>query len=78
MSMFKGFVGEAAGSLAQKILLDKSIYRELNNVTIPTPDGTTQINHDTVSCFGIFMIETKNMSGWIFSDEKSADWTQSL
>lgn len=78
MSVFKGFVGEAVGSLAHKILLDKSIYRELNNVTIPTPDGTTQIDHVIVSRFGIFVIETKNLSGWIFGDEKSAEWTQSL
>lgn len=78
MSMFKGFIGEAMGSLAHKMLLDKSIYRELNNVTIPTPDGTTQIDHVIVSRYGIFVIEAKNMSGWIFGDEKSAQWTQSF
>jgi hypothetical protein len=78
MSMFKGFVGEAFGSLAHKIMLDKTIYRELNNVTIPTPDGTTQIDHVIVSKFGILVVEAKNMSGWIFGNEKSAEWTQSF
>ena len=78
MSMFKGFIGEAIGSLAHKMLLDKSIYREMNNVTIPIPDGTTQIDHVIVSRYGIFVIEAKNMNGWIFGDEKSAQWTQSL
>lgn len=78
MSVFKGFIGEAMGSLAHKMLLDKSIYRELNNVTIPTPDGTTQIDHVIVSRYGIFVIEAKNMNGWIFGDEKSAQWTQSF
>lgn len=78
MSIFKGFIGEAMGSLAHKMLLDKSIYRELNNVTIPTPDGTTQIDHVIVSRYGIFVIEAKNMNGWIFGDEKSAQWTQSF
>jgi hypothetical protein len=34
--MFKGFIGETLGSIAHKIMLDKGIYRELNNVTIPT------------------------------------------
>ncbi|MHB1678678.1 MAG: nuclease-related domain-containing protein [Sulfuriferula sp.] len=77
-AMFKGFIGEAMGSLAHKILLDKNIYRELNNVTIPTPDGTTQIDHVIVSRYGIFVIEAKNMSGWIFGNDKSAEWTQSL
>jgi len=78
MSMFKGFVGEAFGSLAHKIMLDKSIYHELNNVTIPTPDGTTQIDHVIVSRYGIFVVEAKNMSGWIFGNEKTAEWTQSF
>ena len=78
MSMFKGFVGETLGSVAHKILLDKNIYRELNNVTIQTAAGTTQIDHIIVSRYGIFVIEAKNMNGWIFGDEKSAQWTQSL
>lgn len=78
ISLFKGFVGEAMGSLAHKIWLDSDIYRELNNVTIPTPNGTTQIDHVIVSRFGIFVIEAKNMNGWIFGDEKSAEWTQSF
>ncbi len=59
MTIFKGFVGEALGSLAHKLLLDKSIYHELNNVTIPTQDGTTQIDHVIVSRYGIFVIEAK-------------------
>jgi len=78
MSMLKGFVGETMGSFAHKLMLDKGIYRELNNVTIPTPDNTTQIDHVIVSRYGIFVIEAKNMNGWIFGDEKSAQWTQSF
>lgn len=78
LSIFKGFVGEALGSIAHKITLDGKIYRELNNVTIPTPNGTTQIDHVLVSRFGIFVIEAKNMNGWIFGNEKSAEWTQSF
>jgi len=78
ISTLKGIVGETMGSLAHKLFLDSTIYRELNNVTIPTPDGTTQIDHIIVSRFGIFVIEAKNMNGWIFGDEKSAQWTQSF
>ena len=78
LSIFKGFIGETMGSLAHKLMLDSVIYRELNNVTIPTGDGTTQIDHVIVSRYGIFVIEAKNMNGWIFGDEKSAEWTQSL
>jgi restriction system protein len=48
----------------------------LNNVTLPTADGTTQIDHVLVSRYGIFVIETKNYSGWIFGDARSEHWTQ--
>lgn len=78
ISIFKGIVGEAFGSLSHKFMLDKSIYHELNDVTIPTADGTTQIDHVIVSRYGIFVVEAKNMSGWIFGSEKSAEWTQSF
>ena len=78
LSMVKGFLGETMGSLAHKMMLDKGIYRELNNVTISASNGTTQIDHVIVSKFGIFVIEAKNMNGWIFGSEKSAEWTQSL
>ena len=48
----------------------------LNNVTLPTTDGTTQIDHILVSRYGIYVIETKDYSGWIFGDLKSPQWTQ--
>lgn len=50
----------------------------LNHLTIPTPDGTTQIDHVLISRFGIFVIETKDYSGWIFGDSKARYWTQVL
>ena len=51
-------------------------YHLLNNLTIPFKDETTQIDHVLVSTKGIFVIETKNYSGWIFGDEKSKQWMQ--
>jgi hypothetical protein len=51
-------------------------YHLLNNLTIPFQDGTTQIDHILVSAKGVFVIETKNYSGWIFGDEKSNQWMQ--
>ncbi|MEJ2001268.1 MAG: nuclease-related domain-containing protein, partial [Maritimibacter sp.] len=39
---------------------------------------TTQIDHVVVSQFGIFVIETKNMKGWIFGGSDQARWTQVL
>jgi len=75
---FKGWVGEMQGTLAAKIRLDSEVYRSTNNVTISTTNGTTQIDHVIVSKYGIFVIETKNIKGWIYGDENQAQWTQVL
>jgi restriction system protein len=48
----------------------------LNNVTFILPNGTTQIDHVLVASTGIFVIETKHYTGWIFGGEKQAEWTQ--
>jgi len=53
-------------------------FHLLNNVTIPFQDGTTQIDHILISTKGVFVIETKHYSGWIFGNEKSEQWTQVL
>lgn len=77
-SLIKGWIGETVGAISQKLLLDPKIYFPLNNITLQTANGTTQIDHIIVSKYGIFVIEAKNMAGWIFGDAKSAQWTQSL
>ena len=64
-SFLKGFSGELQSTLAKKVFLDSNVYEDINNVTLPTSNGTTQIDHIIVSRFGIFVVETKNMSGWI-------------
>ena len=69
VSSFKGWVGELQGSLAAKMRLDSEIYHSINNVTIPTAKGTTQIDHVIVSKYGIFVAEAKNIKGWIYGDE---------
>ncbi|MBX8575634.1 nuclease-related domain-containing protein [Pseudomonas cichorii] len=74
----KGHIGELLVRFAAHRHLDKKIYRRLHNVTLNTPDGTTQIDHVFLSVYGIFVLETKNMSGWIFGSEKQALWTQKL
>ncbi len=50
----------------------------LNNVTLPTADGTTQIDHVLVADTGIFVIETKHYSGWIFGNPSDSQWTQTI
>lgn len=75
---WRGWIGEKTTSLGMWLFLDKQIYRRVHSVIVPGNDGTTQIDHVCVSSFGIFVIETKNMSGWIFGSESDRHWTQSF
>jgi restriction system protein len=56
--------------------LNRREYRALHDLTLPTLDGTTQIDHVIVSQCGVFVIETKDLTGWIFGNERSRRWTQ--
>ena len=54
-------------------------YLTLNDLYLPLPDGTTtQIDHVIVSRYGVFVVETKTYSGWIFASVDSRYWTQIL
>ena len=77
-SFMKGVLGELFVNLAAKLFLDKEKYHLFKNVTLPTEDGTTQIDHVIVSRYGIFVIETKNMKGWIFGSAQQKTWTQKI
>jgi restriction system protein len=77
-STFRGWIGERAASLGMRMFLNNNIYRSIHDIILPTGNGTTQIDHIVVSRFGIFVIETKNMSGWIFGRETDTHWTQVL
>lgn len=47
----------------------------MTNLYIPTEDGTTEIDVVYIAPSGIYVIESKNYSGWIFGDEKARNWT---
>ena len=74
----KGMFGEFLVNRAAKLFLDKRIYTLFKNVTLPTEDGSTQIDHVIVSRYGVFVIETKNMKGWIFGGPQQKTWTQKI
>ncbi len=77
-SWFKGVMGEFIVNLSAKLFLDKEQYHLIKNVTLSTEDGSTQIDHIIVSMFGIFVVETKNMKGWIFGSSNQKMWTQKI
>ncbi|OFN76241.1 nuclease-related domain-containing protein [Neisseria sp. HMSC064E01] len=72
----KGRIGERAVRSVIGKDLDEETYIEFHDLIIPSRSGTTQIDHIYVSVFGIFVIETKNYTGWIFGSEKQSKWTQ--
>ena len=75
---FKGVAGEFMVNISAKLMLNKDEYHLIKNVTLPTEDGTTQIDHIIVSKYGIFVVETKNMKGWIFGSPNQPTWTQKI
>ena len=75
---FKGVVGEFIVNVSAKLFLDKKQYHLIKNVTLPTEDGSTQIDHIIVSKYGVFVVETKNMKGWIFGSPNQKTWTQKI
>ncbi len=76
---FKGHIGEFLVNLLATWFLDKGRYHIIKDVTLPTEDGgTTQIDHIIVSTYGVFVVETKNMKGWIFGSPHQKTWTQKI
>ncbi|HAS6641612.1 TPA: nuclease, partial [Vibrio parahaemolyticus] len=73
----KGVFGEF---LVNRLLskLPESDYTLIKDVTLPTNDGTTQVDHIVVSKYGIFVVETKNIKGWIFGSARQKHWTQKI
>lgn len=73
----RGKVGE---NKVARILhrLPPETYRVINDVLLKTSHGTTQIDHVVLSEYGIFVIETKNYTGWILGGEFSEEWTKSV
>jgi len=74
--MFKGWFGEQKTEFNLWLSLDKELYRRFHNVIIPSNNGTTQVDHILVSPFGLFIVETKNRTGWIYGSETQENWTQ--
>lgn len=75
----KGLVEHQGEGLIRRLLtkeFNSPEYHLLNNLTLPEGGGTTQVDHVLVSTRGVFVIETKDYSGWIFASERSAKWTQ--
>lgn len=71
--------GAAGESQVSNILasLPKN-YHVINNVIVPNQQTTSQIDHVVVSPYGIFVLETKNFSGWIYGTEEADQWKETF
>ncbi|MBF1403357.1 NERD domain-containing protein [Prevotella histicola] len=72
----RGKYGEKRIAWLLKRLPDE--YTIFNDVYITKGGGSVQIDHVVLSPYGIFVIETKNLSGWIYGGERAVEWTQNL
>ena len=71
----KGIAGE---SIIQLLLNNTQLgYRKiLRNLYVPYKGKTTEIDVVMLHETGIYVIESKNYSGWIFGSEDQKQWTQ--
>lgn len=74
---FKGNYGE---ELAIKQLKKIHSYHKIlhNPIFFNTENKSCEIDIIYINETGIYVIESKNFSGWIFGSEKKLKWTQSL
>jgi|ERR1043166_5037525 hypothetical protein len=49
-------------------------YHHFRRIILPTSRGSSEIDHLIVSPFGLFVIENKNYSGWIFAGASDRYW----
>lgn len=72
----KGKYGERK---IQEILLSlPDEYYVFNDIILDEDGFYSQIDHVVISPYGIFVIETKNLTGWIYGNEKSEEWIQNI
>lgn len=75
------FRGDIAESRVRRLLasgLERNLYTVFNDLVVPSGGGTTPIDHVVVSKFGIFVIESQYVRGWISGGEFQEQWKQGL
>lgn len=73
------FRGDIAETRVRRILatgLERNLFTVFHDVVLPSGGGTTRIDHVVVSKFGIFVIESLYVRGWISGTEVQDRWQQ--
>ena len=71
-----GNIGEKKVSLRLHLLQDE--YKIFDDIYLNINEHSVQIDHIVVSKYGVFVIETKNIKGWIFGTDKSEYWIKNM
>lgn len=70
--------GETGENIIEYDLINLHFYKKIiRNAYIPYNGGTSEIDLIMLTEFGIYVIESKNYSGWIFGSENNRNWTVS-
>lgn len=64
--------------VSSKLLSLPNEYHLFDDVYIEVEGRSVQIDHVIISQYGVFVIETKNYTGWIFGTDKSEYWTKNV
>lgn len=73
-----GSIGETGENIIEYDLINLPCYKKIiRNAYIPYNGGTSEIDLILFTEFGIYVIESKNYSGWIFGSENNKNWTVS-
>ena len=73
---YRGRRGEQCIFSILKQLPDE--YYTGNDIVIQRNGYSVQIDHVVISPYGIFVIETKNYTGWIYGNDDSDQWTKNM
>ncbi|MBU0500773.1 MAG: NERD domain-containing protein [Gammaproteobacteria bacterium] len=75
---FRRMIGGVIANLFAQEKLDEERYHLIRNVTLPSEEGSTLIDHIIVSIYGVFVVENKNLHGSIYGGKHIQTWTQRL
>ena len=75
-SWIREYIGRTFVNLMARKGLDDESYYLIKNVSLPTEEGSVQINHVIVSAYGVFVVETVSVKGWVYGSPHNQSWIQ--
>lgn len=61
-----------------KLFLDKNIYTVFNSVKLKTNAGIISIDHVVVSRYGVIVIKSLRIPGWLYGNDSEPAWLHSF